>query len=523
MRTWLLCFLSTLFAISGFVGNEAVAQIILFDWDEPQAVGTHWPGWQWYSGGDGNGADNFGSPGWRKEDGKFMSGCCNWMPRSQDKGNDDRHGGKCLAMIEDGALKVYDVTNDDVNRASWWVYIGGDNLGRTHGLDSTINRMDFYLKGQGISALNPQEPNNSRFTVGTYLCWPDGGFGGDSCPKEADNQHYYHYLYINPDAWIHVVLDRHPQHQRGAGIKPDNNPYIEFQRHYYPSLNAMYFEFWRSEENLTSYYLDDIEFYSTSDKYEPTQNDISISSVWVGYWPEKDAWEMGFCDTSFGPTGYSNASGSTFEIRYSTEPITNDNFELASPIKPMFHAVEENTGAIRRFNNWIINAWTRFTLPDELEENHDKIYFGIRDISSEGAHKGVWPHQLGDGHDAPNDLIHTIDYHIRGRDGHPTAVGANPDPIPEQIQLFQNYPNPFNPSTIIEFSVLETTKVSLKIHNTLGQVVRTLVGDKVLSPSFKRIAWDGRDDLGKLVSNGVYLYRLETSSQVFSRKMLLLK
>ena len=46
--------------------------------------------------------------------------------------------------------------------------------------------------------------------------------------------------------------------------------------------------------------------------------------------------------------------------------------------------------------------------------------------------------------------------------------------LPEDFILKQNYPNPFNPSTIIRFNIKEAGKYSLKVYNTLGQMVKTL-------------------------------------------------
>ncbi len=58
---------------------------------------------------------------------------------------------------------------------------------------------------------------------------------------------------------------------------------------------------------------------------------------------------------------------------------------------------------------------------------------------------------------------------------HIIGVKAVSSEIPNQCRLEQNYPNPFNPSTTIEFSVAESRNVVLKVFNTLGQGVATLV------------------------------------------------
>ncbi|KAB2850309.1 MAG: S8 family serine peptidase, partial [Ignavibacterium sp.] len=49
--------------------------------------------------------------------------------------------------------------------------------------------------------------------------------------------------------------------------------------------------------------------------------------------------------------------------------------------------------------------------------------------------------------------------------------------IPTENKLYDNYPNPFNPTTIIKYSLKDDGKVSLKIFNSLGEEVRTLVNE----------------------------------------------
>jgi hypothetical protein len=94
--------------------------------------------------------------------------------------------------------------------------------------------------------------------------------------------------------------------------------------------------------------------------------------------------------------------------------------------------------------------------------------------------------------------------------------------LPTEYALHPNFPNPFNPSTTIKYDLKEAGKVSLKIYNVLGQEVRTLVSG-AQTAGFKNIAWDGRNNAGQAVSSGIYVYRLETSGFVKSRKMMLLK
>ena len=94
--------------------------------------------------------------------------------------------------------------------------------------------------------------------------------------------------------------------------------------------------------------------------------------------------------------------------------------------------------------------------------------------------------------------------------------------IPEKIQLYQNYPNPFNPSTNIAFSLLNKSKVDLKIYNLQGNLVKTLVND-IKQAGFYNLIWDGRDERGKPVPSGVYIYKIDTDNHSNSKQMILLK
>ena len=91
--------------------------------------------------------------------------------------------------------------------------------------------------------------------------------------------------------------------------------------------------------------------------------------------------------------------------------------------------------------------------------------------------------------------------------------------IAEHFELKNNYPNPFNPETIIKFELPHTSFVKLEIYNMLGQKIRTLIS-KQISVGAHSITWDGKDDFGRNVSSGIYLYKMEAVNFVQVKKML---
>ncbi|MFN0156521.1 MAG: T9SS type A sorting domain-containing protein [Bacteroidota bacterium] len=95
------------------------------------------------------------------------------------------------------------------------------------------------------------------------------------------------------------------------------------------------------------------------------------------------------------------------------------------------------------------------------------------------------------------------------------SVGENGQPL--SFKLGQNYPNPFNPSTTITYSVAQQERVSLKVFNTLGQQVATLV-DGVVSPGEYQTSFDATG-----LPTGVYIYKMTAGTRTESRKMLLVK
>ena len=99
----------------------------------------------------------------------------------------------------------------------------------------------------------------------------------------------------------------------------------------------------------------------------------------------------------------------------------------------------------------------------------------------------------------------------------PTDIGGNLSGMPTRFELSQNYPNPFNPSTQIKFSVPKEGFVNIKVFDVLGREVRTLVNE-VKKPGYYSVDFDGAS-----LSSGFYFYRMETSSYVETKKMMLLK
>ncbi|UCE65594.1 MAG: S8 family serine peptidase [Candidatus Zixiibacteriota bacterium] len=104
----------------------------------------------------------------------------------------------------------------------------------------------------------------------------------------------------------------------------------------------------------------------------------------------------------------------------------------------------------------------------------------------------------------------------------PTDVEEDTPLTPISFDLFQNYPNPFNAATRISFSLDDNKFTRLTIYDLLGRQVKTLISGE-LPAGIHEVIWDGTGRNGKVVSSGVYLYRLESGFKSHVKRMLLLK
>ena len=98
-----------------------------------------------------------------------------------------------------------------------------------------------------------------------------------------------------------------------------------------------------------------------------------------------------------------------------------------------------------------------------------------------------------------------------------TGIGSSETTIPQELTLHQNYPNPFNPSTAISYQLSASSFVCLKVFNTLGKEVATLVNE-VRSAGNHVVQWNAG-----LLPSGIYFCRLQAGGNIETRKMILLR
>ena len=82
-----------------------------------------------------------------------------------------------------------------------------------------------------------------------------------------------------------------------------------------------------------------------------------------------------------------------------------------------------------------------------------------------------------------------------------------PSAAPRLNKLEGNFPNPFNPMTAIKFSSAQAGKVTIRIFNVGGQLVRTL--STKAEAGANEVRWNGRRDDGASLASGVYFYKIK--------------
>ena len=120
-----------------------------------------------------------------------------------------------------------------------------------------------------------------------------------------------------------------------------------------------------------------------------------------------------------------------------------------------------------------------------------------------------------------------LTYHLYNVEitGYKEKIAEEKVNIPEisQAVLYPNYPNPFNPSTRIEYRLPANDLIGLKIYDALGRDIVTLANE-MKAAGIHSVVWNGKNENGEQVGNGIYYYRLKTGSgYIKTRKMMLLR
>jgi len=190
---------------------------------------------------------------------------------------------------------------------------------------------------------------------------------------------------------------------------------------------------------------------------------------------------------------YTNNVGNAPNEDYWDVDISNDGGQTWSVVE---HTLSSNT------------TWQQVTI-DLADHFADPGLVQLRFVASDE----------GDG-----SLVEALvdDFTLVGSFLDPTGVDDTLPGLELSFDLAQNHPNPFNPQTQVSFSLDRAGLATLRVFDTRGRLVRTLVNED-LAAGQHEITWSGDDQHGRPVASGVYFYRLESGGQQAGRRMLLVK
>ena len=107
----------------------------------------------------------------------------------------------------------------------------------------------------------------------------------------------------------------------------------------------------------------------------------------------------------------------------------------------------------------------------------------------------------------------------------PNTANEPDEELPTEFSLAQNYPNPFNPETNIEFTIPSSSSnvfVEIKVYNFLGQLVKILVSESLPSGTHN-VKWNGKNEAGRQMPSGIYIYTISAGNYTNTKKMILLR
>ena len=253
---------------------------------------------------------------------------------------------------------------------------------------------------------------------------------------------------------------------------------------------------------------------SPSNSFAPgTTSDISLGSL-DNYYFNASIGDLDADATRIEVTNISNWAGS--DSRFGFQDLTDNIGNGALPVELAFFAAHLNGNNVElrwrtetEVNNYGFNI-------ERAKEKTEWLNIGF----VEGHGNSNSPRQYSFT-DSDIGLSGNYYYRLKQIDNDGTYEYSNVVSvevgIPNNFYLSQNYPNPFNPETRIDFTLPEKQLVSLRVYNTLGELVGELVNEEKEAGNYS-VTFDA----SKLPS-GIYIYRLQTTSFAANKKMTLLK
>jgi len=183
-------------------------------------------------------------------------------------------------------------------------------------------------------------------------------------------------------------------------------------------------------------------------------------------------------------------------------------------------------------NDTALVAWEEWQSGWEDGDIYASLDAGAPFVVEDNDHKSSWPSVVLC-HDGEGGVIHAIwsedpgenYYEVgyrqcvlgEGEGGQQSGGGPVIQPL-----LYACRPNPFSRRTQISYQFPKTGSVTLRVYDASGRVVKTLQNGRQERGNYT-VSWDGRDDRGRTVANGVYFYRVDAPGLRDTKKAVLTK
>lgn len=197
--------------------------------------------------------------------------------------------------------------------------------------------------------------------------------------------------------------------------------------------------------------------------------------------------------SSVAPVPATVSPGQTFNINYSLQAAPAMDLMLGASVRPSAGGAWIDDPAHDRklsVNAGTNNVFRLFTLPGTAA-------LGAYDILA-----ALWYDVDENNQINAGDFVLDTKVYNQVLTVGPTAIEPLGNIPPAEYALMQNYPNPFNPRTVIEFSLPQSGQVVLRIYDTLGKELTTLI-NRTLAAGHYKTDWDA-----ETFPAGVYFYRL---------------
>jgi len=178
-----------------------------------------------------------------------------------------------------------------------------------------------------------------------------------------------------------------------------------------------------------------------------------------------------------------------------------------------FYVLAYRGTTIYRQSFKIIDITTGDVILSKDDDSHSYTYPSIWDADEDGVLECTFA-----AYDFPNFFNFTIQVYNTNI----SLTGTDRTIVEPRFELLQNYPNPFNPSTNISFSLDKPTKVTVRIYDMKGELIKVLY-DEYANAGSHNLIWDASSSIGRKVTSGAYFYEVSTPDYKQTRKMLFIK